>query len=332
MSSFLIFESELVKYAIPVESVDSIFWMPELSPIEAAPPWFIGLLNYHGEVIHVLDLGLRFRHPQRGYPNLTSIILVSAPQMRCGIVADTVMGLFEVTDESVIKRGMITPPDFDAEYSDLIEGEIKREDEVILLLNLQKLLTVEIGQDLSLSEVRLAGEITKLATMHSGDLFRNRSHQLALPIVDSDNEDKDGFAIVRIGGILYAIEISYITEFTHLKQCTPLPCCPPYILGAINLRGEILSVLDVSSLLNIQNIVDKQDLVILQFESKRIALAVQKVEDFRYFDRYLISELQNVEGQHAQCKSLLRVDEGTAGILDIEAVLLGSLLEVDEHV
>lgn len=332
MPSFLVFESESVQYAIPVECVDGIFWMPELSPIEAAPPWFVGLVNWHGEVVHVLDLGLRFKHPPRQYSSSTNIILVTTPQMRCGLIADHVNGLTQVSDEAVVKRDIAMPSDFSAAYSDLIEGEITQGDEILLLLNLQKLLTVQMGSESSaLNDVSTQG-LTHFPVMHNEAVFRDRMRQLALPIDDHHKEGRDGFAIVTIGGIRYAIEIAYITEFTHLKQCVPLPCCPPYILGVINLRGEILSVIDMTSLLNIQNIVDKQDIVILHFESKRIALAVQKVEDFRYFDRHLISALQDVEEHHVRCKSLLRVDEGVAGILDIEAILLGGQLEIDEHV
>lgn len=332
MSSFLVFKSESVQYAIPAESVDSIFWMPELSPIEAAPPWFVGLVNWHGEVVHVLDLGLRFKHTQRSYSTLTNIILVSMPQMRCGIVADAVMGLTMVSAEAIIQRELAMPEDFSLNYSDLIEGEIKQDDEIILLLNLQNLLTAQIGQETIKVSDGLSSRIARPSVTGNEEIFRQRMHQLALPIIDNKNENKVGFALVTIGGIQYAIEGHYIAEFTHLKQCAPLPCCPQYILGVINLRGEILSVIDMTSLLNIQNIADKQDIVILQLESKRMALAVQKVDDFRYFDRHLISTLQDVEGHHALCKSLLRVDEDIAGILDIEAFLVGEMLEIEERI
>lgn len=330
MPNFLIFESESVKYAVPVESVESIFWMPELSPIEAAPPWFVGLVNWHGEIVHVLDLGLRFKHAHRSYKTSTNIILLSTPQMRCGIIADAVLGLFELTNEAVVQREIVMPSDFSSNFSDLIYGEIKQGDEIILLLSLDKLLTTQLGVGSVTPNEKSVFELKAEAKLIDQDILRARMHQLATPVSEMTNENKEGFALVRIGGMRYAIEIAYITEFSHLKQCVNLPCSPEYILGVINLRGEILSVIDMTTLLNISDIVDKQDIVILQFESKRLALAVQKVEDFQYFDRSRISAVQNVEEYHAKCKSLLRVDDEVAGILDIEAILLGSLLEVDE--
>ena len=43
----------------------------------------------------------------------------------------------------------------------------------------------------------------------------------------------------------YAIETGYIREVLPLKELTPLPCTPPFVLGIINVRGKILSVIDI---------------------------------------------------------------------------------------
>jgi len=43
----------------------------------------------------------------------------------------------------------------------------------------------------------------------------------------------------------YGIESSYIREVYPLKDLTPLPCTPPFVLGIMNVRGKILSVIDI---------------------------------------------------------------------------------------
>ncbi|MBK5275685.1 MAG: purine-binding chemotaxis protein CheW [Desulfuromonadales bacterium] len=43
----------------------------------------------------------------------------------------------------------------------------------------------------------------------------------------------------------YAIEISWIAEAYPLRELTPLPGTPPFVLGIINVRGRILSVIDI---------------------------------------------------------------------------------------
>lgn len=48
-----------------------------------------------------------------------------------------------------------------------------------------------------------------------------------------------------LAGETYAVESSYVAEVTPLNDLTPVPCTPPFVLGIVNLRGEILSVIDL---------------------------------------------------------------------------------------
>ncbi len=43
----------------------------------------------------------------------------------------------------------------------------------------------------------------------------------------------------------WGIESAYVCEIAPLVDLTPLPCTPPFVLGIMNLRGEIVSVLDL---------------------------------------------------------------------------------------
>ncbi|MDO8787422.1 MAG: chemotaxis protein CheW [Sulfuritalea sp.] len=43
----------------------------------------------------------------------------------------------------------------------------------------------------------------------------------------------------------YAVESLHVREVYPLENLTPLPCTPAFVLGIVNLRGEILSVIDL---------------------------------------------------------------------------------------
>ena len=43
----------------------------------------------------------------------------------------------------------------------------------------------------------------------------------------------------------YAVASEHVREVYPLEDFTPLPCTPHFVLGIINLRGEILSVIDI---------------------------------------------------------------------------------------
>lgn len=51
----------------------------------------------------------------------------------------------------------------------------------------------------------------------------------------------------------YAIESAYIGEVYPLKDLTPLPCTPAFVLGIINMRGKILSVIDLRTFFDLPN-------------------------------------------------------------------------------
>ncbi|MDP4127020.1 MAG: chemotaxis protein CheW [Bacillota bacterium] len=49
----------------------------------------------------------------------------------------------------------------------------------------------------------------------------------------------------RLSNEKYAIESRYVREVLPLKEFTSVPCTPSYILGIINVRGQILSIIDL---------------------------------------------------------------------------------------
>lgn len=63
----------------------------------------------------------------------------------------------------------------------------------------------------------------------------------------------------------YAIESRYVREVCPLEQLTPLPCTPAFVLGIVNLRGEILSVIDIKKFFELpeQGLTDLNKVMVL---------------------------------------------------------------------
>lgn len=64
----------------------------------------------------------------------------------------------------------------------------------------------------------------------------------------------------------YGIESSYVREVYPLKGLTPVPCTPPFVLGIINVRGQILSVIDIKKFFDIpeKGLTDLNKVIIIQ--------------------------------------------------------------------
>ena len=46
----------------------------------------------------------------------------------------------------------------------------------------------------------------------------------------------------------YGVETALVREVHPLKDLTPIPCTPPFVLGIVNLRGELCPVIDLKRL------------------------------------------------------------------------------------
>jgi purine-binding chemotaxis protein CheW len=80
---------------------------------------------------------------------------------------------------------------------------------------------------------------------------------------DADRERLDVLSF-SLGNETYGIETLYIREVTTMNELTPLPGCPPFVLGIMNIRGQVLSVIDIRTLFDLpQRGMGDQDRVIV---------------------------------------------------------------------
>jgi purine-binding chemotaxis protein CheW len=64
----------------------------------------------------------------------------------------------------------------------------------------------------------------------------------------------------------YAVESRYVREIYPLETLTPLPCTPSFVLGIVNVRGEILSVIDLKKFFDLpeKGLTDLNKIVVLE--------------------------------------------------------------------
>ncbi len=85
----------------------------------------------------------------------------------------------------------------------------------------------------------------------------------------------------RLGDRLMGIEISAIREINRVGKITPVPDAPAKVRGVINLRGEVVTVLDLRAILGMDatEVTTSSRLMIVPSENEHIALLVDRVED-----------------------------------------------------
>lgn len=98
-----------------------------------------------------------------------------------------------------------------------------------------------------LDAARLAGEESRTPPAHeTRRILHERALELAAARTDAPSLDQSIDVVeFLLAHERYGIDCSYVREVYPLESLTPVPCTPAFVLGIVNLRGEIVSVIDV---------------------------------------------------------------------------------------
>lgn len=133
------FKLDNEKYGIKVMQVQEVLRMTEIAPVPGAPDYVLGIINLRGNVVTVIDTRLRFGLPEREPDDDTRIVIVEAEGNVVGILVDSVA---EVADLQASE--IETAPNVgNDESSKYIQGVSSRGDELLILVDVNKLLSDE---------------------------------------------------------------------------------------------------------------------------------------------------------------------------------------------
>lgn len=122
----------------------------------------------------------------------------------------------------------------------------------------------------------------------------------------------------------YAVPSDNVEEITVDVKWTDVPKTTDWLLGLINLRGNIISLLDFGKLLNVEeDIQDSEELcynntIIITTDKNRVALAVDKVQEVVDIDE---SEIQLSDFQDDVIKGVYTRNESVINFVDLEALM-----------
>jgi purine-binding chemotaxis protein CheW len=85
-------------------------------------------------------------------------------------------------------------------------------------------------------------------------VLRRRAEALAVAAEESEAAEGMSLLLFRIADEWYAVEAGDVREIFQDYAVTPVPCVPDFILGVVNIRGEILSVTDPARLMGLGSI------------------------------------------------------------------------------
>lgn len=135
-------------YGVPVLKVQEIIGMTEIVHVPNCPGFMKGVINLRGSVVPVIDMRTRFSMDVRDYDMFTVIIIVEVKDILVGMIVDSVSDVVDIPTSEIQKT-----PSFTVKIdTDFIEGIGQINEKLVIILDIEKILSTEDVDALERSE------------------------------------------------------------------------------------------------------------------------------------------------------------------------------------
>lgn len=132
-------------YGIEVMQVKEVLRLTEITPVPGAPGYVLGIINLRGNVVTVLDTRKRFGLSEKESDEASRIVIMEAGEQVFGMLVDSVAEVVYLKASEIES----SPNVGNDESSRYIQGVHSQDGELLILVDVNKLLTDEEWQDLA---------------------------------------------------------------------------------------------------------------------------------------------------------------------------------------
>lgn len=138
-SEYLVFSLGDEEYAVDILKVQEIRGYENVTRIANVPEFIKGVTNLRGVIVPIIDLRLKFHLDKVEYGGQTVVIVVNVDDRIVGIVVDGVSDVMSLAPDQIKPA-----PEFGVTLSsDYLSGIGSLEDRMLVLVDIEKLLTHE---------------------------------------------------------------------------------------------------------------------------------------------------------------------------------------------
>ncbi len=152
-------------------------------------------------------------------------------------------------------------------------------------------------------------------------------------LFDDDEEDtqRDRYFTFQVGAEEYGIEIMHVLEVVGLQKITEVPDMPDFVKGVINLRGQVIPIMDVRTRFGMKTVEydDRTCVLVVNMQGQQIGLIVDKVSDVLDIPAGQVQPPPKVSNRPGSryISGLGKVEEEVKILLDVQKLLYQEELE-----
>jgi purine-binding chemotaxis protein CheW len=336
--------------------------------VPEAPGDIIGLLNWRGKVLPIMHLDRRLGHAMQPCRLSDRVIVIEWQGIQVGVIVDQVDDVLSL-EEHLIEQDFGYGRENHINTA-FLAGIAKLETKMLLLLNTDALIRLADEVAILIWESQLQAQVTEAAiaahqesaqngisevdtegqsateaepiatnfyalycpdaTVADRAIFQRRAEELKQSHEEDRRAETTPIAVLGLGGEFFGLKLDAVREFVDLPKVNPIPCCPPHILGNLNLRGEVVTLIDIKATLNLKSEHrGKPKVVIAQVGEVVAGIAIDDVWDILYINE---EDLRNSSGSEANpwIQGVTTYQNKMVSVLNLSHLLQSDTLCVNE--
>ncbi|MDI1472379.1 MAG: chemotaxis protein CheW [Thermodesulfovibrio sp.] len=279
--SFTVSDEE---YAILIENIQEIVQIPEhITKVPNSEQSIIGIMNLRDKILPLASLRRLFGFPEEQLTEQNRIVVLSMGNLSVGIVVDSVKEVLRVS-ESIIEPvpSIILKDEKDFEIAEICRlNEGKRLVSIISVSNLFK--HKDIKEALNSLETEKGVE-------------EKKENEEIL-------EDEEQFVVFKLDEQEYAVPIESVQEIVRIPEgLTHVPKTPDFVEGVINLRGNVLPVIDLRKRFDIgkKQMDEHQRIMVFVIDNVSVGFIVDSVNEVLKIPKSVIQKSPELSAEQAK--------------------------------
>ena len=179
-----------------------------------------------------------------------------------------------------------------------------------------------------------AEQVSHISDDRAQSILRQRAETLAKSApARAEMPTHAVFVEFILGQERYAIESSFIREILVMKDFTAIPSLPSFVVGVINLRGQIVSIVDLKKVFELpdKGISELNKVIVVTNAVNEFGVLADEISDMRPIDiSDIATGLPTLNGTRG--RYLRGITQDAVAVLDIEKLLSDDALIIKDEV
>ncbi len=336
-------------YALDALLVREIIWLPELTTLTILPSHIAGVVNHRGHIVPVIDLGKCVGFPAGTYQISDQVIVFERKGIVMGLIVNEVLDACAIPTqeiEAIHSSEIGVDP-----RMRFITHVAKHEGGIVMLLDIK---TVIQDHQAVIEQIEEASDQdSQVDVTHQPDhdryffpgsnpadraILRERAINIRHPAAHQDVSGHTSVAVVRLNHEYFGVDLAIVQEFAEVRDIVPIPCCPEFIIGTMNLRGDVLTLIDIRGVLHM-GVGDgglPPKVIVTRVENLLVGVLVDDVTDSIHLNpKDIMAIPSTVKGKGISegfLKGTAPYCGGVLSLLDLRKLLMSGELMVDEQI